>query len=148
MSEQAAPHFAIEKVYLRDVSYESPMAPQVFTQPFNSTLDLQVKVEPEQVGDHHWHVVLHLTATVRLGDQVAFLAEVEQAGLFAIANFADEDMAGLLNAYCPTILFPYARETIAGLSMKGGFPPLELQPLNFDALHQQQLQQAAEQSVH
>ena len=143
MSEAAAPHFAIEKIYLRDVSFESPQSPQVFTKPFNSTLDLQVKVEPEQVGEHHWQVVLRLTATVRLEDEVAFLAEVEQAGLFAMANFTDSDMPSLLNAYCPTLLFPYARETIATLSLKGGFPPLELQPLNFDALHQQQAQVAA-----
>jgi preprotein translocase subunit SecB len=138
MSEQATPHFAVEKIYLRDASFESPMSPQVFTMPFNSTLDLQVKVDPEQLGEHHWQVSLRLTATVRLEDQTAFLVEVEQAGLFAIANFAPEDMAGLLNSYCPTILFPYARETIASLSLKGGFPPLELQPLNFDALHAQQ----------
>jgi preprotein translocase subunit SecB len=114
------------------------MSPQVFTMPFNSTLDLQVKVEPEQVGEHHWQVSLRLTATVRLEDQTAFLVEVEQAGLFVLANFAAEEMAGLLNSYCPTLLFPYARETIATLSLKGGFPPLELQPLNFEALHAQQ----------
>jgi preprotein translocase subunit SecB len=138
MSEQAAPHFAIEKIYLRDLSFESPMSPQVFTQPFNSSLDLQVKVEPQQLGDHHWQVSLRITATVRLGEETAFLVEVEQAGLFAIANFAQEDMAGLLNSYCPTILFPYARETMANVSLKGGFPPLELQPLNFEALHAQQ----------
>lgn len=138
MSEQAAPHFSVEKIYLRDLSFESPMSPQVFTQPFNSSLDLQVKVDPEQLGEHHWQVSLRLTATVRLEEQTAFLIEVEQAGLFVIANFAPENMAGLLNSYCPTILFPYARETIASLSLKGGFPPLELQPLNFDALHAQQ----------
>jgi preprotein translocase subunit SecB len=138
MSEQAAPHFAIEKIYLRDMSFESPMSPRVFTIPFNSSLDLQVKVESEQLGEHHWHVGLRLTATVRLEEQTAFLVEVEQAGLFVIANFAQEEMAGLLNSYCPTILFPYARETIANLSLKGGFPPLELQPLNFEALHAQQ----------
>jgi preprotein translocase subunit SecB len=143
MSEVTAPRFAIEKIYLRDLSFESPQSPQVFTKPFHSTLDLQVKVEPEKVGEHHWQVVLRLTVTVRLEDEVAFLAEVEQAGLFAIANFADSDLPSLLNAYCPTLLFPYARETIASLSLKGGFPPLELQPLNFDALHQQQAQAAA-----
>ncbi len=138
MSEQAAPHFAIEKIYLRDLSFESPMSPQVFTQPFNSSLDLQVNVEPQQLGEHHWQVSLRITATVRLGEETAFLVEVEQAGLFVIANFAPEDMAGLLNSYCPTILFPYARETMASVSLKGGFPPLELQPLNFEALHAQQ----------
>ncbi len=140
MSEQAnAPHFAIEKIYLKDASFESPMAPQVFTMPFDSSLDLQVNVEPLQVGDHHWQVTLRITATVRLGEQVAFLAEVEQAGLFAMANFEAEAINSLINSYCPTLLFPYARETIANLSLKAGFPPLELQPINFEALHQEQL---------
>lgn len=145
MSEQAAaPHFAIEKIYLRDLSFESPMSPRVFTLPFDSTLDLQVKVESEQLGDYHWQVSLRLTATTRLADGIAFLAEVEQAGLFAMANFPSEEMDGLLNRYCPTLLFPYARETIASLSVKAGFPPLELQPINFDQLHQEQL--AAQQA--
>ena len=140
MSEQAnAPHFAIEKIYLKDASFESPMAPQVFTMPFDSSLDLQVKVEPEQVGEQHWQVTLRITATVRLGDQVAFLAEVEQAGLFAMANFEAEAINSLINSYCPTLLFPYARETIANLSLKAGFPPLELQPINFEALHNEQM---------
>ncbi len=140
MSEQAnAPHFVIEKIYLKDVSFESPMAPRVFTMPFVSSLDLQVKVDPEQVGENHWQVTLRITATVRLADQVAFLAEVEQAGLFAMANFEAEAINSLLNSYCPTLLFPYARETIANLSLKAGFPPLELQPINFEALHHEQM---------
>ncbi len=143
MSEEAlAPHFAIEKMYLRDLSFESPLAPKVFTLPFDSTLDLQVKVEHDQVGEHHWHVSLRVTATVRIAEGVAFLAEAEQAGLFAIANFPQADMQGLLHSYCPTLLFPYLRETIASLSIKAGFPPLELQPLNFDQLHQEQMAQA------
>lgn len=140
MSEQVnAPHFAIEKIYLKDVSFESPMAPRVFTMPFDSSLDLQVNVEPEQVGEHHWQVTLRVTATVKLAEQVAFLAEVEQSGLFVVAHFEAEAMSGLLNSYCPTLLFPYARETIAHLSLKAGFPPLELQPINFEVLHHEQM---------
>lgn len=144
MSEQTnAPHLSIEKIYIKDVSFESPQAPQIFTKPFNSSLAVQVAVEPEQVGEFHWQVSLRITATVSVDEQVAFLAEVEQAGLFAIANFPEEDLSHLLHRYCPTLLFPYVRETIAGLSMKAGFPPLELQPINFDVLHQQS-QQAVE----
>lgn len=143
MSEQAAPHFSIEKIFLSDLSFESPQAPQIFTQQFQSSMDLQVKVDPTRLGDHHWQVALRLTITVKVADQVAFLIEVEQSGLFAIANFADADMGHLLNSYCPNLLFPYARETVANLSLKGGFPPLELQALNFDALYAQQ-QQAAQ----
>lgn len=143
MSEQQQPQFAIEKIYLKDLSFESPMAPQVFTQAFQSSLDVQVKVEPEQVGEQHYHVALRLTATVRLGEQTAFLVEVEQAGLFAAIGFDADNLANLLNTYCPTLLFPYARETIANLSLKGGFPPLELQPINFDVLYAQQMQAQA-----
>jgi preprotein translocase subunit SecB len=139
MSEQQnASHFSIEKIFLSDLSFESPQSPQIFTKAFQSTMDLQVKVDPMRVGEHHWQVALRLTITVRVEDQAAFLIEVEQSGLFAIANFADADMEHLLNSYCPNLLFPYARETVAMLSLKGGFPPLELQPLNFDALYAQQ----------
>lgn len=144
MSEQNAPHFSIEKIFLSDLSFESPQAPQIFSQAFQSTMDLQVKVDPKQLGEHHWQVALRLTVTVKLEDQIAFLVEVEQSGLFAVANFAESEMAHLLNSYCPGLLFPYAREAIASVSLKGGFPPLELQPLNFDALFAQQQQAAAE----
>jgi preprotein translocase subunit SecB len=107
-------------------------------------MDLQVKVDPRRLGDHHWQVALRLTITVKVAEQTAFLVEVEQSGLFAVANFADNELEHLLNSYCPSLLFPYARETVAMLSLKGGFPPLELQPLNFDALYaQQQAQQQA-----
>jgi len=140
MSESKAPHFAIEKIYLRDLSFESPQSPQIFTHQFQSSMDLQVKVDPMQVGEHHWQVGLRLTVTVRLEDQIAFLVEVEQAGLFVVDGFEQGELAHLLNSYCPTVLFPYAREAIASVSLKGGFPPLELQPLNFDALYAQQLQ--------
>lgn len=147
MSEQAtAPHFSIEKIFLSDLSFESPLAPQIFTKAFQSTMDLQVKVDPTRLGEHHWQVALRLTITVRVEDQAAFLVEVEQSGLFAIANFAEADMGHLLNSYCPSLLFPYARETVANLSLKGGFPPLELQPLNFDTLYAQQLQAGSEQA--
>lgn len=146
MSEQATAHFSIEKIYLRDLSFESPQSPQIFAQPFQSSMDLQVKVDPQQVGEEHWQVALRLTVTVRIEETVAFLVEVEQAGLFVIRDFPEADMAHLLNSYCPTILFPYAREVVANVSLKGGFPPLELQPLNFDALFAQQLQAASEQA--
>lgn len=141
MSEQQqdnAPHFAIEKIYVKDISFESPQAPQVFTKPFNSNLGIQVAVESQKVGEYHWEVSLRVTATVKLEEEVAFLAEVDQAGLFVIANFAEEELPSLLNRYCPTLLFPYLRETMSSLSAKAGFPPLELQPINFDALHYEQ----------
>ena len=147
MSEQNAPHFSIEKIFLSDLSFESPQAPQIFTKAFQSSMDLQVKVDPIRLGDHHWQVALRLTITVKVEDQAAFLIEVEQSGLFAIANFADADMDHLLNSYCPNLLFPYARETVANLSLKGGFPPLELQPLNFDALYAQQQASAQQETA-
>ncbi len=136
--------FEIQKLYLKDVSFESPNAPQVFTQEWQPDTDIQLATRSETVQDNVHEVVLTITVTARSNDQAAFLVEVQQAGVFVVSGFPQEQMRHLLGSYCPNVLFPFAREAIAELISKGGFPQMLLSPVNFDALyaeHQRKAQQ-------
>ncbi len=142
MSEaQQEQQFIIQRIYIKDVSFEAPNSPSVFTQEWNpdTNLDLNTQVNP-LAGDNH-EVELSITITVKSNDKVAFLVEVTQAGVFFITGYAPEQLNHLLAAYCPNILFPYAREVIASLVSKGSFPELHLSPINFDALYARRLQE-------
>ena len=142
MSEaQQEQQFIIQRIYIKDVSFEAPNSPSVFTQEWNpdTNLDLNTQVNP-LAGDNH-EVELSITITVKSNDKVAFLVEVTQTGVFFITGYAPEQLNHLLAAYCPNILFPYAREVIASLVSKGSFPELHLSPINFDALYARRLQE-------
>ncbi len=134
--------FEIQRIYLKDASFESPGAPQVFTRQFQPTVTVDLDTDAQQVADNVYDVELRITTTVKLGDEVAYLVEVKQAGIFGIAGYDEAQLGQLLGAYCPTVIFPYAREAISDLAVKGGFPQLLLAPVNFDALYMQKLQQA------
>ena len=138
--------FAIQKIYIRDVSFESPNAPTMFTQEWQPEVNLDMNTNTQSLSEGVFEVVLSLTATVKNADQTAFLVEVQQAGIFTITGFAENDMGHMLGSFCPNILFPYAREAVSDLVTKGGYPPLLLAPVNFDALYAQHLaqQQAGE----
>lgn len=141
MSEENQ-QFAIQKIYLKDVSLESPNSPQVFTDgEWKPEINVQINTTNQSVGENMYEVVLTITVTAKQDDKTAFLVEVKQAGIFAIAGFAEENLAGMVGAYCPEALFPYAREAISELVGKGGFPQLLLAPVNFNALFAQQVQQ-------
>lgn len=151
--EQVQQQFSIQKIYLKDVSFESPNAPGVFTEgewkpEMNVQLNTEVKAHPNDLHE----VTLTVTVTAKQQEKTAFLVEVKQAGLFQLAGFEKEQMGGMLGAYCPETLFPYAREAISDLVGKGGFPQLLLSPVNFNALymqHQQQQQaEAAPDTAH
>jgi preprotein translocase subunit SecB len=148
MAEQTtAPEkqFAIQKIYTKDVSFETPNSPQVFTQKWEPAVDFNLATNVETLENGLYEVALTVTATVKCNDAVAYLAEVCQAGIFALVGFDDNEMGPMMGSFCPNILFPYAREAISDLVTKGGFPQLLLAPVNFDALyaqHIQQLQQA------
>jgi len=139
--------FSMQKIYVQDMSFESPRSPEIFTQDFQPQLNVDLNTEVNKLGDEIFEIVLHVTATVQHEDQAAFLIEVQQAGIFSINGFPEEEMGPLLGAYCPTILFPYARETVSDIVSRGGFPQLLLEPVNFDMLYAQQVerQQASEQ---
>ncbi|HEY9201852.1 MAG TPA: protein-export chaperone SecB [Gammaproteobacteria bacterium] len=152
MSEQAnQQQFSIQKIYLKDVSFESPNSPAVFTGEWKPEVNVQLNTEIKGLDNNMHEVILSVTVTAKQQDKTAFLVEVKQAGLFQLAGFEQEQLGGMLGAYCPETLFPYAREAISDLVTKGGFPQLLLSPVNFNALymqHQQQQAQAASDTAH
>ncbi len=144
MAEAQAPqsNFSIQKLYVKDVSFESPDTPKAFRfTKWDPKIELNLNNAHSTIDDHMYEAVLTVTATVKHEDKVAYLVEVQQAGIFAIVGFNENDQKYLLGSQCMNILFPYARETISDLTSRGGFPPLILAPVNFDALYQQHMQQ-------
>ncbi|MGB5277430.1 MAG: protein-export chaperone SecB [Gammaproteobacteria bacterium] len=140
--DQAQQQFAIQKIYLKDVSFESPNAPAVFTEgEWKPEVNIQLNSSNKSLGQDTYEVDLKITVTTKHSDKTAFLVELTQSGIFTVAGFAQENLKGMLAAFCPETLFPFAREAIAELVGKGGFPPLLLSPVNFNALYLQQTQQ-------
>ena len=138
------PQFVIERIYLKDVSFEAPNSPAIFTQDWEPDTNLQLNTQVNPLGDGHYEVELMITITVKSKEQTAFLVEVNQAGVFNITGYPAEQLNHLLASYCPSNLFPYAREAIASLISKGSFPEMHLSPINFDALYaQRQAEEAA-----
>ena len=145
MSDAAQPQFALQRIYLKDASFEVPNAPRVFLQAWNPEISIDLATGMAQLEDgNHYEVTLSLTVTAKNDNQVAFLVEVQQAGIFQAIGFPDEELAPLLGAYCPNLLFPYAREAISDLVGKGSFPQLLLQPINFDAVFAENQRRLAE----
>jgi preprotein translocase subunit SecB len=144
--EQAADkQLAINKIYIKDCSFESPQAPEVFRRgEWKPQTNLNLRSTHAPVEDNFHEVVLTITVEAKDGDKALFLVELQQAGIFEIAGYAGEELAAILGSFCPNILFPYARETIANMIQKGGFPEFVLQPINFDALYLQAKQQQAQ----
>jgi preprotein translocase subunit SecB len=136
------PTFQIEKLYVKDLSLEVPNAPQVFVQPDNPQLEIQVRNEAAQFADGLYNVVVTVTVTARAGEKTIFLAEVAQAGIFTARAIPQADLEPLLAIGCPTILYPYAREAISDLVTRAGFPAVVLQPVSFEQMYMQR-QQAA-----
>ena len=130
------PHLGIERVYLRDVSFESPKAPGVFTEPWRPKVQVDINARNKHIEGDRFEVVLTITLEARLGDAVAMVVELQQAGVFRLEGMEDAALREqVLAATCPTILFPYARETLDSLVVKGTLPPFMLEPMNFDALY-------------
>ena len=134
------PQFALQRLYLKDSSFESPRSPLVFQGQWSPKINFDIKTRSNKIQDDIYEVVLVLTAEAQLEEQAAFLVEVHQAGLFGCKDFDDAQLEQLLATVCPNILFPYAREAIDALVIKGSFPALMLSPINFDALYAQQKQ--------
>lgn len=139
--EPQQPSFQIEKVYVKDVSLEIPNAPQVFLEAQQPQLEIQVRSDSARFGDNLYEVAITVTVTAKAGEKTLFLAEVAQAGIFSLRNVPEADLEPLLAVACPTILYPYARETVSDLVTRGGFPPVLLQPVSFEALYAQRGQQ-------
>ncbi|MDP5148128.1 protein-export chaperone SecB [Shewanella sp. ULN5] len=140
-NEASAPQFNIQRVYTKDLSFETPNSPAVFQKEWNPEVKLDLDTRSAKLSDDTYEVVLSLTVTAKNGDETAFLCEVQQAGIFSIVGLTEPQLAHSLGAYCPNVLFPYARETVSGLVARGTFPQLNLAPVNFDALFAQYVQQ-------
>jgi preprotein translocase subunit SecB len=145
MSEPAQdqPVFSIEKLYVKDLSLEIPNAPQIFLEREAPQVDVQIQTQGKAVQEGIYHVVLSITVTANLGERTVFLVEVAQAGIFQIRNVPESDLESVLGIACPNILFPYAREVVSDAVTRAGFPPVVLNPINFEALYQQRQQQEA-----
>ncbi|ODP96759.1 MULTISPECIES: protein-export chaperone SecB [Salinivibrio] len=144
-NQQAEQNFAIQRVFLKDVSFEAPNSPEVFQQDWAPDVNLDLDTQSRELGEGIYEVVLRLTVTVKNQDSNAFLCEVQQGGIFSVTGMEAPQLAHCLGAFCPNILFPYARETISSLVVKGTFPQLNLAPVNFDALFMNYLQQQADE---
>lgn len=140
--EQAQPQFAIQRVYLKDASFEMPLGAEVFQKQWKPGINQDLNTKINKLNDETYEVVLALTISAKLEEDVAFLVEVQQGGIFTVKGMEGQQLAGVLNTTCPNILFPYARETIDNLVTKGTFPALHLPPINFEALFAQALAQA------
>jgi len=144
MTEQAAAeqkkgNFGIQRVYLKDTSFESPNAPEIFRSAWKPQINLDLNTKSEKLADDVYEVVLTLTVTAKNDDKTAFLVEVHQAGIFKIEGLEGPALQQTIGAFCPNLLFPYAREAVDQLVTKGSFPALMLAPVNFDAIFAQGL---------
>ena len=144
--EQNTQQFQIQKIYIKDLSFESPNAPEMFTESPQPKIDFDLQTEAKKLTDDFFDVTLQVTATAKHNEKTAFLVEVKQAGIFNITGFPDDQLSHMLGSFCPNILFPYARESVSDLVTRGGFPPLLLAPVNFDALYAQHVQQQNQQA--
>ena len=141
----AAATFTVEKIYIKDVSFEAPNAPQVFNEQGQPELQMNLNQKVQRLADNAFEVVLGVTLTCNVNGKTAYLAEVEQAGVFGLAGFEDAGVDAMLGTQCPNVLYPYAAQTISALIQGGGFPPFFMQPINFDALYAESLRQRAAQ---
>jgi preprotein translocase subunit SecB len=140
--------FVIQKVYTKDISFETPNTPEIFrNDDWQPNINLQLQSRSKQLEDNVFEIVLMVTVTAKVDDETtAYLAEVQQAGIFRVAGFDDEEMRYMLGSYCSNILFPFAREIVSDLVTRGGFPQLLLAPVNFDAMFAQQQEQESASS--
>lgn len=137
--QQPTSEFAIQRLYVKDLSLETPNTPRIFLEPWEPKMHMDLATDSSTILEEGIReVVLTVTITVKIKDKVAFLVEVKQAGIFALKGFSEEQMHHMLGSFCPNILYPYAREVVSDAVMRAGFPQLYLAPVNFDALYEQQ----------
>ncbi len=143
MEENNQPVFGIEKLYVKDLSVEVPNAPEIFLEREQPQVEIQLNTGGRGVGEGVFEVVLTVTVTAKLGEKTVFLVEVGQAGIFRIMNVPEEQIEPLIAVACPNILFPYAREAVSDAVTRAGFQPIVLQPVNFEGMYMQRLQEQA-----
>lgn len=142
--QPAGPQFGVTKTFVKDISFETPLGVKVFTQAFQPKIQLDVNSRGSAIADNTHEIVLTLTITAKVDEGTAYLLEIQQAGIFVISGFEEQQMQHVLGAVCPNFLFPYAREAVDNLVVRGGFPPLSLAPIDFDAMFRNAQAQSAE----
>lgn len=142
-AEASARQVFMQRLYLKDVSLEMPNAPAIFGKEVSPQIEVQVGTSIDPLGSNLFQVVLQVTVTAKIAEETAFLVEVHQAGVFHLSNFGnDGEIQGVLAAYCPSVLLPFAREAVANLIQRTGYPPVMLQPINFEALYVEHVNRA------
>jgi len=144
--QPTGPQFTVEKIYVKDVSFESPRAPQAFGEQGQPQLQMNLNQRVNRISEAAFEVVLGINLTCKLGEDTVYLVEIQQAGLFNMQGFDDQSLDAMLGTHCPAILYPYAREVVSSLIQSGGFAPFVLQPINFDALYAEGVRQRAAQA--
>lgn len=145
--EAAQPQVAVQKIYVRDASVEVPDGPHIFTQEFKPEVGVELNSRVDELEGDNYQVTLMVTVTAKQSEKTAYIVEVQEAGVFQISGFAEETQrAHVLGAYCPGVLFPFVRESVSDMVQRAGFPPFLLQPVNFDAVYQEQRMRAQQQT--
>ena len=134
--------FGLQKIYIKDMSFETPHSPGIFQEQWNPTVNMDIENTMNVLGKDSYEVIIAVTVTVRFDDRTVYLIEVHQAGIFHISGFPEDILKRTLATICPNILFPFAREVVSDLVTRGGFPQLLLAPVNFDALYQKHLEES------
>ena len=147
MSEQQPPAFNIEKIYVRDLSLEIPHAPSIFLEREAPQVNLQLDTKSDTLDTGLYEVQVIVTVTAKINDKVMFLVEAHQAGIFRIQNVDEKDIGPVLGIGCPNIIFPYLREAVSDTVTRAGFPPVILNPVNFEAIYQQSQQRAQSEAT-
>ncbi|MWP49442.1 MULTISPECIES: protein-export chaperone SecB [unclassified Gilliamella] len=145
-TQQPETQFAIQRIYTKDVSFETNNIPEVFTKQWQPELNIELNSSSQTLSENVYEVALRVTLTAKQQDEVVYICEVTQAGIFSLIGFDDGQIQHCVGAYCPNILFPYAREVISSLVNKGTFPQVNLEPVNFEALFINYLQQQQQQT--
>jgi len=146
-AKQQEVQFNLQRIYVKDISFESPNSPAIFQKEWKPEVKLDLDTRTDEISENLYEVVLSLTVTASVGEEVGFLCEVQQAGIFAIGDMPDQNKAHMLGSFCPNMLFPYAREAVSNMVNRGTFPALNLQPVNFDAIFATYLQKRREQEA-
>ena len=145
-ADNGQPRFNVQRIYLKDASFEAPETPETFRRPYSPQVNFSINSRSKKVEDSVYEVVLRMTVDVKQDDKTVFLVEVQQAGIFEIAGMEEDRMEQVLSITCPNILFPYGREAVDSMATKASFPALMLAPINFEAVYMQAKRNQAEQA--
>ena len=145
--EQAGPQLSVQKIYVKDASFEAPGAPHIFQEQGQSRVELNLGQKATQLAPNVYEIILTVTVTCKVGEKTAYLAEVQQAGIFGCAGFDPQQLDMVIGTYCPHVVFPYARQAISNMIEQGGFPAFLMQPINFEQIYADNLKRRQQQAA-